>query len=85
MGSLSVQKTVYVRGEEYTVQLMISTPTDLTDFALIDPLPQGATVIAARPPLPPTLKAGQTDLIYRFSFPGEQRAAVTDPSASWRY
>ncbi|ULH14491.1 DUF11 domain-containing protein [Deinococcus sp. KNUC1210] len=85
MGDLSVQKIVYVNGQQYTVQLILTTPTDLNEFELTDPLPQGATLQGDRPSLNGTLKAGETTQMYRFTWDGEQRAAVTDPSASWRY
>ena len=85
MGDLSVQKIVYVNGQQYTVQLILTTPTDLNQFELTDPLPQGAALQGDRPSLNGTLKAGETTQMYRFTWDGEQRAAVTDPSASWRY
>ncbi|WP_407542935.1 DUF11 domain-containing protein (plasmid) [Deinococcus radiomollis] len=85
MGDLSVQKIVYVSGQEYTVQLILNTPAALEDFVLTDPLPQGATLQGDRPSLDGTLPAGETTRMYRFEWNGEPRAAVTDPSASWRY
>ncbi|WP_425146367.1 DUF11 domain-containing protein [Deinococcus sp.] len=85
MGDLKIQKTVYVSGQEYTVQLMLDTPAALNEFVLDDPLPPGAVVLGTRPALSATLPAGTTAQTYRFSWDGEPRAAVTDPSASWRY
>lgn len=85
MGDLRVRKTVYVTGNLYSVQLLLSTPADLPGFALNDPLPQGAAVQGAPLAVPQTLNAGETLLNYQFTFDGERGAAVTDPAASWRY
>ena len=86
MGSLSVQKTVYVTGNLYSVQLALTTPTELPVFVLSDPLPTGAALQGQGPILTADpLKAGETLLTYQFTFDGERGAAVTDPSASWRY
>lgn len=85
MGDLSVQKTVYVSDTLYSVQLVLKTPTDLPGFSLSDPLPAGATLQGVFPVVSSVLKAGETSLNYQFTFDGERGAAVTDPSASWRY
>ncbi|WP_407540292.1 DUF11 domain-containing protein [Deinococcus radiomollis] len=86
MGDLSVQKTVYVTGKLYSVQLLLTTPAELPGFVLSDPLPSGATLQGQGPTLSSdSLKAGETLLNYQFTFDGERGAAVTDPSASWRY
>ena len=85
MGDLMVTKTVYVTGNLYSVRLVLSTPADLPGFVLSDPLPRGATVQGQRPAAGDPLKAGDTVLDYQFTFDGERGAAVTDPSASWRY
>ncbi|WP_407569077.1 DUF11 domain-containing protein [Deinococcus altitudinis] len=86
MGELSVQKTVYVTGNLYSVQLLLTTSAELPGFVLRDPLPTGAVPQGQGPTLPTdTLKAGETLLNYQFTFDGERGAAVTDPSASWRY
>ncbi len=86
MGDLSVQKTVYVTGNLYSVQLLLTTPTALPGFVLSDPLPTGAALQGQGPILTADpLKAGETLLNYQFTFDGERGAAVTDPSASWRY
>ena len=69
----------------YSVRLVLSTPADLPGFVLSDPLPRGATVQGQRPAAGDPLKAGDTVLDYQFTFDGERGAAVTDPSASWRY
>ncbi|MGY2892828.1 DUF7933 domain-containing protein [Deinococcus sp. UYEF24] len=86
MGDLSVQKTVYVTGNLYSVQLLLTTPTELPGFVLSDPLPTGGALQGQGPTLTQgSLKAGETLLNYQFTFDGERGAAVTDPSASWRY
>jgi uncharacterized repeat protein (TIGR01451 family) len=85
VGSLVAEKTVYVNGDVYGVRLRLTTPAALPGFTLQDPLPPGATLQGERPASPETLPAGETVLDYQFTFAGERGAAVTDPSASWRY
>ncbi|WP_424951280.1 DUF11 domain-containing protein [Deinococcus sp.] len=85
VGDLTVQKTVYVSGRLYSVQLTLSTSADLPGFVLDDPLPAGAVLQGLPPTTADPLKAGVTSLSYQFTFDGERGAAVTDPSASWRY
>ena len=85
MGDLKVLKTVYVSGNVYSVQLTLTTPADLPGFVLSDPLPVGALLQGPGPVAGDPLKAGETVLNYQFTYDGERGAAVTDPSASWRY
>jgi len=85
LGELTVQKTVYVNGDTYTVQLRLSTPAPLPGFTLRDPLPTGAVLQGPAPTFPDPLPAGDAVYTYVFTYGGERGAAVTDPSASWRY
>ncbi|WP_161881835.1 DUF11 domain-containing protein [Deinococcus alpinitundrae] len=88
MGSFSVHKQVFTTPEAntYLVQLTLSTPAALPGFTLQDPLPQGATLLDGQNTLSlDPLPEGSRAVTYRFRFGGDQKAAVTDPSAEWRY
>ncbi|ADV66607.1 isopeptide-forming domain-containing fimbrial protein [Deinococcus maricopensis] len=88
VGDLTIFKQVFTTAERgvYLTQLTLSSPRDLPDFFLDDPLPDGAQLLdgqnAARDA---TLTAGTHIITYRFRFAGDANAAVTDPNAGWRY
>ena len=84
-GTVRVEKLVIPVTGGYVVNLKITSPTALEDFVLTDPVPAGATLKEGRNSLTGTLNAGETNLTYRLEGPGEDRAATTDPSVSWRY
>lgn len=84
-GPLSVEKTVVLTAGGYAVTLRLKTPTALEGFTLNDPLPSGAALKEGRNTWNGTLPAGETVLTYRFTFTGSPSAAVTDPTAGWRY
>ncbi|TSA86787.1 DUF11 domain-containing protein [Deinococcus detaillensis] len=88
MGSFTVHKQVFTTPEAntYLVQLTLSTPAALGGFTLQDPLPTGATLLDGQNALTfDPLPAGSRAVTYRFRFGGDQKAAVTDPTAEWRY
>ena len=85
-GPLKLEKTVAVNGQRYTVTLRLSSTQTLTGFELSDPLPAGAVLAElkeGRNTLATTLKAGETTVMYTFDWPGERRAAVTEPDVRW--
>lgn len=85
VGDLRLDKVVTAVSGGYVVELTLSTPRDLPEFRLEDPLPGGAVLKEGSNTLSTTLGAGETKLTYRFDWTGEARAATTDPAVSWRY
>lgn len=88
MGALRVHKQVFTTSEPntYQVQLTLDAAATLDGFALSDPLPDSATLIDGQNTLNlDTLPPGSRAVTYRFRFGGDQKAAVTDPTAQWRY
>lgn len=85
----TVRKQVFVDAKDptlYTVQLNLSACADLKAFTMTDPLPEGAALVNGQnilniDPLP----NGERTLVYQFRFTGDVKAAVTDPTANWRY
>lgn len=85
----TVRKQVFVDAKDptlYTVQLNLTACADLKAFTLTDPLPQGATLVGGQHTLNiDPLPNGERTLVYQFHFTGDVKAAVTDPTANWRY
>lgn len=85
MGDLSLSKAVYHTDQGYVVVIEMRAAKALEQFEMTDPLPGNAKLQEGRNVWKGTLPAGVTTLNYRFSFAGGDEAAVTDPSAVWRY
>ncbi|CAM4440409.1 DUF11 domain-containing protein [Deinococcus marmoris] len=83
-GDVTLEKAVYAVDGGYVVTLKLATPRALEGVDLSDPLPAGATLKEGRNSLTANLPAGETNLTYRFAWTGEPRAAITDPTLSWR-
>ncbi|MDO4244491.1 MAG: DUF11 domain-containing protein [Deinococcus sp.] len=86
--AMQVNKQVFTTEDKgvYRVQLILSNSQPLPGFTLTDPLPQGAQLVDGEnilnfDPLP----TGERAVTYRFRWLGDSKAAVTDPTASWRY
>lgn len=84
IGDVSLEKSIFAVEGGYVVSIRINTPRALTDFHLEDPLPGGAVLKEGRNTLTTTLKAGETNLTYRFDWTGHPSGATTDPVVSWR-
>ncbi|ULH14967.1 DUF11 domain-containing protein [Deinococcus sp. KNUC1210] len=85
---LKIRKQVFTTTEDhvYRVQLTLSAAEALDAFTLNDSLPAGATLADGSNTFSiETLPGGERLLTYRFRFAGDPKAAVTDPSAEWRY
>lgn len=84
-----VRKQVFVNDKDptlYTVQLNLSAYSPLKAFTLTDPLPNGATLVTGQNTLNiDPLPSGEQVIVYQFHFLGDVKAAVTDPTATWRY
>jgi uncharacterized repeat protein (TIGR01451 family) len=88
MGSFRVHKQVFTTDQPnvYQVQLTLDAAATLDGFTLSDPLPDTATLIDGQNDLKlESLPPGSRAVTYRFRFGGDQKAAVTDPTAQWRY
>lgn len=86
--TMQVQKQVFTTADAgvYRVQLILGNGQPLPGFTLTDPLPAGAQLVDGEnvlnfDPLP----SGERAVTYRFRWQGDSKAAVTDPTASWRY
>ena len=86
--TMQVQKQVFTTPDAgiYRVQLILGNQQPLPGFTLTDPLPAGAQLVDGEnvlnfDPLP----SGERAVTYRFRWQGDSKAAVTDPTASWRY
>lgn len=85
-GDVKLEKIVSVEQKgRYVVRLKLTTPRPLSQFKLEDPLPKGAILTRGSNVLSQDVSAGETNIIYRFNWKGEPRAATTDPVMSWRY
>lgn len=84
-GDLLLEKTVYAVPGGYVVSLKLTTPSALSEFNLLDPLPAGAVLKDGSNSWNTTLPVGETYLTYHFDWTGEAREATTDPVVSWRY
>lgn len=85
----NVHKQVFQTNRDttlYTVQLNLTACDTLKAFTLTDPLPAGATLVNGQNTLNiDPLPNGERTLVYQFRFDGDVKAAVTDPTATWRY
>ncbi|AWN24445.1 hypothetical protein DKM44_03310 [Deinococcus irradiatisoli] len=84
-GPLTLEKTVQVSGERYSVTLHLKSAQALPGFVLDDTLPAGAQLKEGRNTLAASLGAGETTVTYTFDWAGERRAAVTEPDVRWTY
>lgn len=85
-GQLTVEKVVYqLAPNEYAVTLKLTTPQELVEFKLNDPLPAKAKLSQGSNTTNNNLPAGESNITYKFTWDGDIREATTDPTASWRY
>lgn len=85
-GPLTVEKTVTREGDTnaYTVRIVVRSASVLADFALTDPLPEGARLLEGTPTFETSaLPAEETTVTYRFLLDSSTLDVVTDPTARW--